>query len=62
MAWMNERLKLFFVSRVSPTDVNVYRTGNKVALVAHGDYSSIAHCLTKIPAIFRGLSGTLSVY
>jgi hypothetical protein len=26
-------------------------------LVAHGDYSSIANCRAKIPAIFRGIFG-----
>ena len=28
-------------------------------LVAHGNYSSVANCRTKLPAIFRGIFGIL---
>jgi hypothetical protein len=35
------------------TDQNI----TKRQLVAHEDYSSIANCRTKIPAIFRGIFG-----
>ena len=47
---VEEHLKQFFTSRGNPTYENEYKT--KRRLVVHGDYSNIANCRTKLPAIF----------
>ena len=48
---VEEPVKQFFISPGNPTYENENKT--KRRLVLHGDYSNIANCQTKIPAIFR---------